>query len=261
LLEERILTIYTDGSCYSSPRVGGVGIRFIEIDSAGAEHVTDVSLPGYEGATNNMMEVQAPILALREAKRLGLSTGKDKVVICTDSQYVVENYKRAMFEWQGNRWHSRSGRPVENADLWKNLTREMKSYSPCRVEFQWVKGHAGDPHNRAVDKQAKASARRPLQQPLKQVSVRRKRTEKSVQIGSVQMEGQTMRIRGITCEHLPQRVWKLKYEVISEDSPYFGNVDIIFSDCFMADGHCYEVTVNDDTRNPRVVELHRELPA
>lgn len=262
MLEEHVLTIYTDGSSCNSPRAGGVGVRFIEIDSSGNERPTDVALPGYKGATNNMMELQAPILALREARRLGLSADKDKVVICTDSRYVVDNYKRALFEWPCNGWRSRVGRPIENADLWKDLTREIKSCSPCHVEFRWVKGHARDPHNKAVDKQAKASAKQPLEKPLKQVSVRRKRTEKSAEIGSVRMEGQTMCIRGITCEYLHlQRVWKLKYEVISEDSQFFGNVDIIFSEHFMADGHCYEVAVNDDTRNPRVLEVIREIPA
>ena len=75
------------------------------------------------------------------------------------------------------------------------------------------------------------------------------------------MSGQRLSIRVITCEYLhPQRVWKLKYEVISKASPYRGKVDVIFSDELLKDGHSYYVRVNDNTRNPRIVKAFRELP-
>jgi ribonuclease HI len=93
------------------------------------------------------MELQAPILALREAKQRGLAAGVHRIVIHTDSMYVCDNYKRAMFEWPKTRWAKRGGAPVLNAELWKDLVKAIKS-TGCIVEFRWVKGHPTDPYNK-----------------------------------------------------------------------------------------------------------------
>jgi hypothetical protein len=67
--------------------------------------------------------------------------------------------------------------------------------------------HAG---NKAVDKLAKASAKRPLRDPLSHVTVRRKKSTRKVEPGSDRMLGQRLTIRIITAEDLPvQRVHKL----------------------------------------------------
>ena len=259
MLVENALNIYTDGSSFSSPRTGGIGIRFILIDGTGNEQVYDSCHPGYQGATNNQMELKACLIALDEARRRGLCKGTERIVIHTDSMYVCDNVTKAIFEWPKTRWHTRSRTPVLNTDLWKDLVKAIKA-SGCRVEFRWVKGHSKNLHNKAADKMARQSAKAPLNPPLTQVSVRRKQTSESVARGSVVMSSQRLSIRVITCEYLrPQRVWKLKYEVVSKASPYFGKVDIIFSDDLLKDGHSYHVRINNDTHNPRVVKIFREL--
>jgi hypothetical protein len=74
------------------------------------------------------------------------------------------------------------------------------------------------------------------------------------------MLGQRLSIRVITCEWLPQqKLLKLKYEVISAGSPFIGKVDIVYATSLLADGHSYFVQVNQDTANPRVVRVFREL--
>src|SRR5437899_606661 len=107
-----------------------------------------------------------------------------------------------MFQWSASRWRNRDGRPVANADLWKDLIKSMKKCYPLRVNFHWVKGHAKDKHNKAVDKLAKQSAKNPLNPALSIVEVRRKKTNKSVQIGSVEMRRQRLKVRIITSEYL-----------------------------------------------------------
>lgn len=67
MVYENALNIYTDGSCYSGPRRGGIGIIFITIDEAGNEVVEEIELPGYQQATNNQMELMACIKALERA--------------------------------------------------------------------------------------------------------------------------------------------------------------------------------------------------
>jgi ribonuclease HI len=261
VLDDRALNIYTDGSSYSAPRAGGVGILFIFFDADGNERTEELPLAGYRGATNNQMELLAPILALREARDRGFASGVSRVVIHTDSMYVCDNYKRAMFEWSRTRWSKRGGSPVLNAPLWKDLVKAIKAIG-CVVEFRWVKGHKSDLHNKAVDKLAKRSAKVATQPPLTQVSVRRKKTSERVQPGVVPIKGQRLSIRIITCEFLAiQRVWRYRYEVMSRRDQSFGKVDWIHSaeEMLLRDGHTYQVRLNGDPGYPQVLRVFREL--
>lgn len=256
---ENALNIFTDGSSLSSPRTGGIGVRFVIIDSSGQEQIQDFDFIGYKNATNNQMELHACIVALKEAMKLDLPPTVRKVVIQTDSRYVVDNYKKAMFQWPNTRWCTYSGRPVLNADLWKDLVKCFQKIGMF-VEIKWVKGHSRSEHNRAVDKLARASAKVPFNKPLTNVSVRRKKTNKSVDVGCVEMTGQRITIRIITSEPLKvHRLWKYKYEVISKHSKYRGNVDFIFSEHFLSTGHTYHVRFNSDTSNPRIEKYFREI--
>ena len=258
-LEQNALNIFSDGSSLGSPRVGGIGVRFVVIDSSGVEKVRDFEFAGYRSVTNNEMELYACIVALKEAMKLDLPPNVTKVVIQSDSRYVVDNYQKAMFEWPKTRWLTREGRPVLNANLWKKLVRCFQKIHMF-VEIKWVKGHSRSEHNKAADRLARASARKPLNKPLTFTSLRRKKTDKSVEVGSVEMNGQRITIRIITSERLnPQRIWKYKYEVISKHSRYRGNVDIIFSEYFLSTGHIYYVRVNCNTRNPRIEKVFREI--
>ena len=254
------LKIYTDGSSYSHPRRGGIGIRFVGVNDAGDEVVDDVEIPGFKGATNNQMELCACIAGLREAlehRDLSLVSAFE---IYTDSMYVAENYTFAMFEWSKNQWRNRDGRPILNAEQWKELIKLIRKSSPRRVDIRWIKGHAKDQHNKAADKLAKKSAKNPLNPPLTVVSVRRKKTKKSTEIGSVEMRGQRISIRIITTEYLPvQHLFKYKYEVLSKRSKFYGGVDTIFCSEVMRDGHHYHVRVNKNTANPTVTKVLREL--
>jgi len=116
---ENALNIYTDGSSLSHPRLGGIGIRFVTYDSRGEEVSEDVEVPGYKNATNNQMELYACVAALKEALRYKDLSLFDSIAIHSDSRYVVDNYRKAMFEWPKTKWTTRGGPPVLNADLWK----------------------------------------------------------------------------------------------------------------------------------------------
>jgi len=259
MANEDALNIYTDGSMYSGPRVGGLGVRIVTFDESGEEEIQDYPVPGYKNATNNSMELYACVVGLRHALKHPRLPEVTRICIFSDSRYVVDNSDKAKFQWPGQKWFTASGTPVLNADLWKQLVRELRKIRK-RVEFRWIGGHSKDVHNRAVDKMAKASAKRALNRPLSVVAVRRKQTERSVEVGSIEMKRQRLRIRVITSEWLRvQRLSKYKYEVLSERSKYFRNVDIIYSEHDMKAGHHYEVSVNDDTSNPRVTAVLREI--
>lgn len=261
-IDESAVTVFTDGSSYSRPRRGGLGMVVVVVDSDGNLEEHDYCPPGYESATNNQMELQACVEALEylESRYCPVDVGRySKIVITTDSRYVYENWDRAKFEWPKTRWTLRGGAPVANAQIWKALFKLVRR-SGRRVEVRWVKGHKNSPGNKRADKLAKQSAKGVLRPPLTQVSVRRKKTTESVEPGSVKLSNQRLTIRIVTCEWLRvQRLWKYKYEVMSRRSPFFGKVDVVFSEIALRDAHTYYVVMNDQTGNPRIRIMIREI--
>lgn len=256
---ENALTIYTDGSSSSKPRSGGIGIRFVLIDDLGNETIKDAEEIGYKGATNNQMEIMACIITLRKAEGLNYYNNVQQVIIYSDSLYVVDNYKNAMFRWWKTKWLGSNGRPIENAEYWKDLIKEIKKIR-IHFEIKWIKGHAKSEHNRAVDGLARRSAKRPFRKLVTRVSVRRKISKETVEIGSVCMVGQLLTIHIISCQYLRvQGMWKYKYEVMSINSKYYRKVDIIFSDIPIRDGHIYYVRMNKEPNNPRILKVIREI--
>lgn len=266
-LDDKALNIYTDGSSYSSPRVGGVGFMFIAVDDEGEQETHEECPPGWQGASNNQMELQACIDALRIAagNRPPFDLSRfDRIVIHTDSQYVSENFSKAKFEWTRSRWKTRSGAPVLNTPEWQDLLKMVRRIDRdwrLRVEVKWVKGHKKDQFNKRVDKLAKQSAKTPSRRTLAPQRVRRKMSPHTVETGSVRMEGQVATVRIITDKYLrsPHRCYRYMYEVMDEDSPYYQRVDYITADVMLSAGHTYLVRFNDNTGNPRIEEMLTEI--
>ncbi len=269
MMDENAFWIFTDGSSYSSPRVGGAGARFVFVGTSGEEVVEDFPFIGYSGATNNQMELQACIDALKEVLKRDDMSQFSKIVIYSDSSYVVRNYPTARFQWSDpwskNKWQTASGAPVLNAKQWKELLKcADKIYAKFRktVEFEWIKGHSKNEHNKAVDKLAKQSAKSSIKGKLSNVKVRRKKFgDQSVSVGSVKMLEQRISIYIVTGEYLSvQKISKYKYQVLSKSSPYFKCTDIIYSKEHLSAGHSYSVRFNEDEGNPQIVKVFREIP-
>jgi ribonuclease HI len=207
------------------------------------------------------MELKACIeaLALLDRGRVAFDPDEfNKVVIKTDSMYVSEYFNAAKYSWPGNKWRTRDGKPVANAQLWKDLTKRVAGLGK-RVDILWVPGKSS-PHTKAADKLAKGSAKRATKAPLTVTSVRRKKTALSVDPGSVKLTGQRLTIRIVTDEYLKvQRCYKYKYEVMSKGSPYFGRVDLAFSEHLLRAGHTYHVRFNNNAKNPQIEKVFREV--
>lgn len=261
--DSNALNIYTDGSSFQSPRAGGIGIRFKFPESIHKEDI-DFEFNGFKGATNNQMELQACIVALQEASVLEELSQINRIIIHTDSMYVNANVIRARFDWSTNKWNNRDGAPVLNANQWKQLLKEIQNIKR-RVDFKWVKGHSKNKDNKAVDKLAKESANKAFNNPLSYVSVRKKKSTKNTEKGSVKMLGQKISIRIITCQYLrPQKTWKYKYEVIAKSNQFCENIDEIFvtkdiNGIHLRDGHSYSVRFNLDNNFPQIVKIFREI--
>lgn len=131
--------IYTDGACRGNPGPGGWGAIL-----RSGEHERE--LKGSEAVTtNNRMELMAAIQALAALKR-----GCD-VVLYTDSQYVRKGILEWMAQWKLRDWRTADKKPVKNVDLWQALEREIARH---KIEWHWVKGHAGVPGNERADQLA-----------------------------------------------------------------------------------------------------------
>jgi ribonuclease HI len=223
--------------------------------------------PGVVAATNNQMELLAVITAMRAIQnrrfRHDLLATARKIDIYTDSRYVVDNIYSACYVWPRQHWTTRGGAPVQNADLWKDLVRELGKLRRVKpVNVEWGKGHSADnPHNKAVDKLAKRSAAQATRSSLTPTSIRRKKTQNATEIGSVAMLGQRLTVRIIGADYLrTQRIHKYRYEVMSRRSPFFGKADIAYSrDPLMRPGHTYRVTMNRDQSYPMIVKRHAEV--
>ena len=263
MLDENALNVFTDGSSFASPRRGGLAFRVITVGADGHPVVHDEEPPGFEGGTNQEMELMAVISALEfiTNRRSPYDVGAfSKVVVYTDSMYVVNNVNNALYSWPTHRWCGRDGNPIVNATLWKELVKLIHRVRPIRVQFEWVKGHKASVNNRAVDKGAKRSAKGPLQRPLKVERVRRKLSDKKTEPGSIRCEGQRITLRIVSERWLPeQKINRYRCEVVSKSSPYFGNVDWLYSTEMMRAGHTYFVRLNGEPLRPRIAKVFREV--
>lgn len=126
------VVIYTDGACSGNPGPGGWGAVLIwngvVKELSGGELYT----------TNQRMELTAVIKALEALKR------PCEVLVRTDSQYLVGTMTQG--------WKRRA-----NLDLWERLDELCRVH---RVEFEWLRGHAGNEYNERADQLARGAVPR-----------------------------------------------------------------------------------------------------
>ena len=73
------------------------------------------------------------------------------VVLFTDSTYVLKGITEWIHGWKKRGWKKSDKKPVVNKDLWQRLDELNNSRD---VNWQWVKGHAGDIGNEKADELA-----------------------------------------------------------------------------------------------------------
>ena len=138
------IEIWTDGACSGNPGPGGWGVV---IDGYGDERV---ELYGSDkDTTNNRMEMLAAIEALK-----AIEPGP-KILLHTDSKYVMDGITDWIHGWKKRGWVNASKKPVRNADLWHDLIEVAGQHT---IHWEWVKGHSGHPENERVDKLASDAA-------------------------------------------------------------------------------------------------------
>lgn len=135
-MNKAYVDIYADGACKGNPGLGGWGAilsyQGTEKEMYGAEPAT----------TNNRMELQAVIEALRSLKR------PCDIRIYTDSRYVQQGMNEWLANWKAKNWKTSAKKDVKNVDLWQQLDALTAQH---QIEWHWVKGHNGHPMNERAD--------------------------------------------------------------------------------------------------------------
>jgi ribonuclease HI len=135
----KTVEIYTDGACRGNPGPGGWGALLIAGRHRKRLHGGDAE------TTNNRMELTAAIEALNALK------GPRKVILHTDSKYVMDGITEWMPNWKKRGWKTAARKPVKNKDLWQSLDEAQSRHD---IKWVWVRGHDGDPGNEEADELA-----------------------------------------------------------------------------------------------------------
>ena len=150
----RIAVVHLDESCLGNGREGenpgGFG-GLIEARTTSGIQRRDFY--GHAaGSTNNRMALSGAMTALQ---LLGAKGARMRVLIVSDSEYLVKGIRLWVPKWEARGWR-RAGGSIENLQLWQGLVEAARRHS---VQWTWVRGHAGHPKNEYVNDLAVAAAR------------------------------------------------------------------------------------------------------
>ncbi len=132
---------YTDGACSGNPGVGGWGAVLLAEKNNKIIKRKEIS-GGLVDTTNNQMELIAAIETLKALKKY------TEICIITDSNYVKKGITEWLPSWKKNNWKTSSKKEVKNRNLWEELEELVNKN---KVDWQWVKGHAGNIENERAD--------------------------------------------------------------------------------------------------------------
>ena len=142
------VVIYTDGACSGNPGPGGWGAILFYGEKKKELKGGDLA------TTNNRMELMAAIQALEAL------TKPCHVELHTDSQYVQKGIHEWIHGWKRRGWRTADGKPVKNDDLWKRLDEARARH---KVDWRWIKGHAGHEFNERADELARLGMKATLE--------------------------------------------------------------------------------------------------
>lgn len=143
--ELKQVVIHTDGGCDGNPGPGG----WAAVLQCGG-HTRELA-GGEPATTNNRMELQAAIAALRALKE------PCAVSLHTDSEYLREGITSWIKAWKSRGWRTVDRKPVKNDQLWRELDLLAARH---QIEWHWLKGHAGHPLNERCDRLARAEIKK-----------------------------------------------------------------------------------------------------
>ncbi|HEV7786851.1 MAG TPA: ribonuclease HI, partial [Thermoanaerobaculia bacterium] len=140
------VTVYTDGGADPNPGLGGWAAILLDPLTGKAMELSG----GEPRATNNRMELTAAIRGLEALKR------RCRVKLFTDSQYLRKGITLWLPGWVARGWRRKDGE-LQNEDLWRRLHELIKLHD---IQWDWIKGHAGNRWNERADELATLEIRK-----------------------------------------------------------------------------------------------------
>jgi ribonuclease HI len=142
--------VFSDGACRGNPGPGAWGAIGQDSEGQIVFESSGVDVP----TTNNRMEMEGAIQGLNSILFHAEEKGEElkKVILFSDSKYVVEGLKSWIHGWKKRGWKKADNKAPENVELWQQLDQLTARFK--NIEYQWVKGHAGHPQNERCDQLA-----------------------------------------------------------------------------------------------------------
>lgn len=152
--------VHLDESCLGNGREGdnpgGAG-GLIEVRTRSGVQRRDFTFCE-PATTNNRMALAG---AARSLEVLSAKDRRLNVMMISDSQYLVRGISEWVPGWIRRNW-TRKGGPIENLALWQALVAAERKH---RVQWSWVRGHAGHPKNEYANDLAIEAARTQVAHP------------------------------------------------------------------------------------------------
>lgn len=136
-----MIDLWTDGGCVPNPGKGAWAFLIVQ------DSEVKFKKSGFvRTTTNNRMEYQAALEALRTARNLGAS----QVRLLSDSRLLLDTLSEWAWSWKTKGW-KKKGAPIKNLDLVQMLIAEIEYLGRQNVAFKWVRGHSGIEFNEMCD--------------------------------------------------------------------------------------------------------------
>ncbi len=140
-----MICIFTDGSSLGNPGRAGAAVSVVRNDTRYSYYGIPLA-----HATNNAAELTAAKIALEQVPKCTARWQDERIVIFTDSQYVISCLKNA------TDWATMSDK--HNIELIKECARLLQE-NDTQVTLKWVRGHTGSHSNEFCDRLAKKVAK------------------------------------------------------------------------------------------------------
>jgi ribonuclease HI len=257
IYDPHALKIYVDGSAITNPgKMVGIGMVIVYPESDNKKN-DEFSL-GYHYGTNQTMEMNAYLEALKKAIRLCADLKYQRVIIYSDSWYVCENIFRAQ-TWKKNKWKNKDGKSILNNKHWDEL---LKTRAKLRIpnELIWHKGKSNELVKR-VDGLAKQGARsneKTIDSNLNSSRVTRKVNKLNKLSLPFPACGQSLIIRAFEKKYLGNKndmMIRVKFEVQMSGEIISYTAEYSENDFHIKRGNYYLASFNSDPKNPKIIQV------
>jgi ribonuclease HI len=150
-----VAIVYLDESCLGNGREGenpGGTAGLIEFRGPSGRILRRDFYQHAPATTNNRMALSGAIAALQ---LLGRKGKRFRVLLVSDSEYLVKGMREWVPSWVERGWR-RKGGMIENLELWRALAEAAQLHD---VQWTWVRGHRGHPKNEYANDLAITAAR------------------------------------------------------------------------------------------------------